>query len=91
MWQHLARLSHLFHHLQQRIRHSLEPQHYSRCRVLHQLLMEAQQFNAYPMYPNKAKLEINGDLDSMAQNWSEEEWEPKGGLCISDGHNLAAR
>ena len=34
-----------------------------------------QQFNAYPMYPNKAKLEINGDLDLMAQNWSDEEWE----------------
>ena len=36
-----------------------------------------QQFNAYALYPHKAKLEINGDLDSMAQNWSEEEWESK--------------
>ena len=35
----------------------------------------AQPFNAYALYPNKAKLEINGDLDAMAQNWSEEEWE----------------
>lgn len=35
------------------------------------------QFNAYALYPHKAKLEINGDLDSMAQNWSEEEWEAK--------------
>ena len=37
----------------------------------------AQQFNAYALYPNKAKLEINGDLDAMAANWSEEEWEAK--------------
>jgi hypothetical protein len=36
-----------------------------------------QHFNAYALYPHKAKLEINGDLDSMAQNWSEEEWECK--------------
>ncbi|KAG0652700.1 hypothetical protein D0Z07_0285 [Hyphodiscus hymeniophilus] len=36
-----------------------------------------QQFNAYSLYPNKAKLEISGDLDVMAQNWSEEEWEVK--------------
>jgi hypothetical protein len=36
-----------------------------------------QQFNAYALYPHKAKLDINGDLDSMAQNWSEEEWELK--------------
>jgi len=35
------------------------------------------QFNAYSLFPHKAKLEINGDLDSMAQNWSEEEWEAK--------------
>ncbi|KAH8594354.1 hypothetical protein B0O99DRAFT_652650 [Bisporella sp. PMI_857] len=34
-------------------------------------------FNAYALYPHKAKLEINGDLDSMAQNWSEEEWDSK--------------
>lgn len=36
-----------------------------------------QQFNAYALYPNKAKLEINGDLDSMAQTWSADEWEAK--------------
>ncbi|TVY35394.1 hypothetical protein LSUB1_G008466 [Lachnellula subtilissima] len=36
-----------------------------------------QQFNAYALYPHKAKLEINGDLDAMAQSWSEEEWELK--------------
>jgi len=35
------------------------------------------QYNAYALFPHKAKLEINGDLDSMAQNWSEEEWEAK--------------
>lgn len=36
-----------------------------------------QQFNAYSLYPNKAKLEINGDLDAMAHNWSDDEWEAK--------------
>ncbi|TVY30227.1 hypothetical protein LHYA1_G000714 [Lachnellula hyalina] len=36
-----------------------------------------QQFNAYALYPHKAKLEINGDLDAMAQSWSEEEWDLK--------------
>ncbi|TVY85433.1 hypothetical protein LSUE1_G000471 [Lachnellula suecica] len=36
-----------------------------------------QHFNAYALYPHKAKLEINGDLDAMAQTWSEEEWECK--------------
>ncbi|KAF4612609.1 hypothetical protein G7Y89_g15570 [Cudoniella acicularis] len=34
-------------------------------------------FNAYALYPHKAKLEIQGDLDAMAQNWSEEEWDSK--------------
>jgi hypothetical protein len=36
-----------------------------------------QNFNAYALYPHKAKLEINGNLESMAQNWSEEEWDSK--------------
>lgn len=36
-----------------------------------------QHFNAYALYPHKAKLEINGDLDAMAQTWSEEEWDSK--------------
>jgi hypothetical protein len=36
-----------------------------------------QQFNAYALYPNKAKLDINGDLDAMAHTWSPEEWEAK--------------
>ncbi|RDL39848.1 Uncharacterized protein BP5553_04188 [Venustampulla echinocandica] len=36
-----------------------------------------QHFNAYALYSNKAKLEINGDLDAMAQNWSGEEWDAK--------------
>jgi hypothetical protein len=36
-----------------------------------------QQFNASFLYPNKAKLEINGDLDAMAQSWTPEEWEAK--------------
>jgi len=36
-----------------------------------------QNFNAYALYPHKAKLEIQGDLDAMAQNWTEEEFESK--------------
>jgi hypothetical protein len=36
-----------------------------------------QHFNAYALYPHKAKLEINGDLEAMAQSWSEEEWDTK--------------
>lgn len=35
------------------------------------------QYNAYPLYPKKAKLEINGDLDAMVSNWTDEEWESK--------------
>ena len=33
----------------------------------------SQPFNPYAMYPNKAFLEIRGDLDAMAEDWSEEE------------------
>lgn len=36
-----------------------------------------QQFNPYSLYPHKAKLEINGDLDSMAREWSAEEFESR--------------
>ncbi|KAH6676388.1 hypothetical protein B0J14DRAFT_477280, partial [Halenospora varia] len=36
-----------------------------------------QHFNAYALYPHKAKLEIQGDLEAMAQTWSEEEWDAK--------------
>ena len=32
-------------------------------------------FNPYAMYPHKAVLNISGDLDSMADNWSVGEWE----------------
>ncbi|ODH15727.1 hypothetical protein ACO22_06408 [Paracoccidioides brasiliensis] len=32
-----------------------------------------QQFNPYAMYPSKAILKLNGDLDSMAENWTSEE------------------
>ena len=32
-------------------------------------------FNPYAIYPNKATLNLNGDLDSMARNWSEAERE----------------
>ncbi|KAH7370448.1 hypothetical protein BKA65DRAFT_522181 [Rhexocercosporidium sp. MPI-PUGE-AT-0058] len=34
-------------------------------------------FNAYALYPHKAKLEITGDLEEMAAHWSEEEWESR--------------
>ncbi|KAF2101708.1 hypothetical protein NA57DRAFT_73145 [Rhizodiscina lignyota] len=35
-------------------------------------------FNPYAMYPNsKAVLKIDGDLDKMAVDWTEEEWEAK--------------
>ena len=30
-------------------------------------------FNPYAMYPSKAILKLNGDLDSMGENWSPEE------------------
>ena len=34
-------------------------------------------FNPYAMYPSKAVLKLNGDLDSMAEGWSLEEWDAK--------------
>ncbi|KAJ9318351.1 hypothetical protein DTO271D3_1608 [Paecilomyces variotii] len=34
-------------------------------------------FNPYAMYPSKAVLKLNGDLDSMAENWTGEEKEAK--------------
>lgn len=34
-------------------------------------------FNPYAMYPHKAILQINGDLDSMADRWTPEEWSQK--------------
>lgn len=36
-----------------------------------------QAFNPYAMYPHKAQLKLNGDLDSMAEGWSLEEWDAK--------------
>lgn len=36
-----------------------------------------QSFNLYAMYPSKAVLKLNGDLDSMAESWSLEEWDIK--------------
>ena len=32
-------------------------------------------FNPYAMYPHKAVLKISGDLDSMVDNWSIDEWD----------------
>lgn len=37
----------------------------------------AQVFNPYAMYPHKANLKLNGDLDAMAEGWKLEEWEVK--------------
>ena len=37
----------------------------------------SQSFNPYAMYPSKAVLKLNGDLDSMAEGWSLEEWDAK--------------
>lgn len=38
----------------------------------------SQAFNPYAMYPNsKANLKIEGDLDTMAEDWSREEWDAK--------------
>lgn len=34
-------------------------------------------FNPYAMYPSKALLKLNGDLDSMVEHWSLEEWDAK--------------
>ncbi len=36
-----------------------------------------QSFNPYAMYPSKAVLKLNGDLDAMAEGWSLEEWDAK--------------
>ena len=34
-------------------------------------------FNPYAMYPSKAVLKLNGDLDSMAEDWTNDEWDTK--------------
>ncbi|MCJ1392606.1 hypothetical protein MMC18_005476 [Xylographa bjoerkii] len=34
-------------------------------------------FNPYAMYPHKAVLKINGDLDLMAEDWTEDEFDVK--------------
>ncbi|KAL2008631.1 hypothetical protein VTN00DRAFT_6825 [Thermoascus crustaceus] len=40
-------------------------------------LSQTQPFNPYAMYPSKAVLKLNGDLDSMAEKWTAEEREAK--------------
>ncbi|KAL3449750.1 hypothetical protein BJX65DRAFT_29733 [Aspergillus insuetus] len=40
-------------------------------------MVQTQSFNPYAMYPSKAVLKLNGDLDNMALNWSPEEVEAK--------------
>lgn len=32
-------------------------------------------YNPYAIFPAKATLKINGDLESMAENWTQEEWD----------------
>ncbi|KAK8207051.1 hypothetical protein IWZ01DRAFT_352950 [Phyllosticta capitalensis] len=42
------------------------------------LIGSSQGFNPYAMYPNsKAQLKIEGDLNSMAEGWTKEEWDAK--------------
>jgi len=36
-----------------------------------------QAFNPYAMYPHKAQLKLNGDLDTMAEHWGMDEWDAK--------------
>lgn len=38
---------------------------------------QPQSFNPYAIYPSKAVLKLNGDLDSMAENWTREECDAK--------------
>ncbi|EAW14173.1 transcriptional regulator medA [Aspergillus clavatus NRRL 1] len=40
-------------------------------------LGHAQSFNPYAMYPSKAVLKLNGDLDTMTEKWTPEERETK--------------
>jgi hypothetical protein len=37
----------------------------------------AQAFNPYAMYPHKAILKLNGDLESMVDQWGMDEWDAK--------------
>ncbi|KZF23384.1 hypothetical protein L228DRAFT_267390 [Xylona heveae TC161] len=37
----------------------------------------SQAFNPYAIYPHKAVLKIEGDLDAMAEGWSRTEWDAK--------------
>ncbi|KAL4887845.1 hypothetical protein BDV59DRAFT_158201 [Aspergillus ambiguus] len=37
----------------------------------------SQSFNPYAIYPSKAVLKLNGDLDTMTQNWTPEEQDAK--------------
>ncbi|KAH8809122.1 hypothetical protein F5884DRAFT_674342, partial [Xylogone sp. PMI_703] len=41
-----------------------------------------QQFGSYSLYSHKAKLNIQGDLESMARNWTDDEWEAKRRLVL---------
>ncbi|KAL3462857.1 hypothetical protein BJX64DRAFT_287836 [Aspergillus heterothallicus] len=40
-------------------------------------VVQTQSFNPYAMYPSKAILKLNGDLDNMALNWTPDEVEAK--------------
>ncbi|PYH91200.1 transcriptional regulator medusa [Aspergillus ellipticus CBS 707.79] len=40
-------------------------------------ISQTQSFNPYSMYPTKAVLKLNGDLDAMTETWSREEQDAK--------------
>lgn len=41
------------------------------------LVQPGQPFNPYAMYPHKAVLKIEGNLDAMGEHWTTEEWDAK--------------
>ncbi|KAL2825177.1 hypothetical protein BDW59DRAFT_172472 [Aspergillus cavernicola] len=43
----------------------------------HTGVVQTQSFNPYAMYPSKAILKLNGDLDTMVQTWTHEEQHAK--------------
>lgn len=52
---------------------SPKPQNPTLIRTSTMQLNQSNSFNPYAMYPTKAVLELNGDLDAMAKDWSDEE------------------
>lgn len=52
---------------------SPKPQNPTLIRTSTMQLNQSNSFNPYAMYPTKAVLELNGDLDAMAKDWTDEE------------------